>query len=61
MATTKYFAYFSQNSMLNLKKTKTYEMEYIKLSATINLKGEINVNTSAPLWSFTKTEQCERS
>ena len=29
-ATTKYFTHFSQNSTFNLKKAKTYEMEYIK-------------------------------
>ena len=29
-ATTKYFAQFSPKSTLDLKKTKTYEMKYIK-------------------------------
>ena len=29
-ATAKYFTIFSPNSTLNLKKAKTYEMEYIK-------------------------------
>ena len=30
IAATKYFTHFSQNSMLNLKKTNTYEKEYVK-------------------------------